>query len=71
MLGIRDILTHPDVDPEGPKTSMDPTDPETEHWYIYIILQRQKVIKKIENSRNHGFSYYFCSIGRIPIRTCD
>ncbi len=28
--------------------------------YIYIILQRLKVIKKSHNSRNHGFSSYFC-----------
>ncbi len=34
------------------------TDPE--HWYIYIILQRYKVIKKLQNSRNQGFSCYFC-----------
>ncbi len=27
--------------------------------YIYIILQRQKVIKKSQNSRNQCFSYYF------------
>ncbi len=28
--------------------------------YIYIIFQRQKVIKKSQNSRNKCFSYYFC-----------
>ena len=28
--------------------------------YIYIIFQRQKVIKKSQNNRNKGFSYYFC-----------
>jgi hypothetical protein len=30
--------------------------------YIYIISQRQKVTKKSQNSRNHGFSYFFCLI---------
>jgi hypothetical protein len=25
-------------------------DPDPEHWYMYIILQRQKVIKKSQNS---------------------
>jgi hypothetical protein len=28
--------------------------------YTYIIFQRQKAIKKSQNSRNQGFSYYFC-----------
>jgi hypothetical protein len=28
--------------------------------YIYIILQRQKVILKSQNSWNKDFSYYFC-----------
>jgi hypothetical protein len=41
-----------------PKKNTDPTDPE--HWYIYIILQELKVIKKLQNSRNQGFSYYNC-----------
>jgi hypothetical protein len=27
---------------------------------FYIILQSQNVIKKSQNSRNQGFSYYFC-----------
>ncbi len=27
---------------------------------MYIILKREKVIKKSQNSRNKGFSYYFC-----------
>ncbi len=31
------------------------TDPDSEHWYIYIILQRKAVIKKLQNSRNRGF----------------
>ncbi len=67
MLRIRDILvssdpyptslTDPDVDPGGPT---DPTD--LEHWYIYIIFRRQKVIKKSQNSGNQGFSYFFCLI---------
>jgi hypothetical protein len=29
-------------------------------WYILIIFQSYKVIKKSQNSRNQGFSYYFC-----------
>ncbi len=37
----------------------DPPDPE-HWWHIYIILQGLKVIKKLQNSRNQGFSYYFC-----------
>jgi hypothetical protein len=38
--------------------------------YIYIILQRLKVIKKSQNSKNQGFSYYFLLYdGRIWIRT--
>ncbi len=47
-----------DADPGGQKH----TDPhaDSEHWYIYIILQRQTVIKKLQNSRNQGFSYNFC-----------
>ncbi len=33
------------------------------YWsYIYIIFQRKKVIKKSQNSRNQGFSYYSCLI---------
>ncbi len=28
--------------------------------YIYIIFQRQKVKKKSQNSKNQGFSFYFC-----------
>ncbi len=28
--------------------------------YIHIIFLRSKVIKKSQNSRNQGFSYYFC-----------
>ncbi len=28
--------------------------------YFYIIFQRWKVKKKSQNSRNQGFSYYFC-----------
>ncbi len=28
--------------------------------YIYIIFQRQKVIKRSQNTRNPGFSFYFC-----------
>ncbi len=27
---------------------------------IYIIFQRKKIKKKSKNSRNQGFSYYFC-----------
>ncbi len=27
---------------------------------MYIIFQRQKLKKKSQNSRNQGFSYYFC-----------
>ncbi len=27
---------------------------------IYITCQREKVIKKSQNSRNQGYSYYFC-----------
>ncbi len=30
--------------------------------YIYIIFQRWRVKKKLQNSRNQGFSYYFCLI---------
>jgi hypothetical protein len=29
---------------------------------IYIIFQKYKTIKKSQNSRNQGFSYYFCLI---------
>jgi hypothetical protein len=38
------------------------TDPDadSEHWYSYIILRRQKVKKKSQNSKNQGFSYYVC-----------
>jgi hypothetical protein len=43
------------MDQGGP---MDPTD--LEHWYIYIILRRQKVIEKSQNSRNKVFSHCFC-----------
>ncbi len=43
---------------------MDPTDPDpdagSEHWYIYIILQRQKVKKKLQKIGNQRFSSYFC-----------
>jgi hypothetical protein len=35
-------------------------DLDPEHWYIYIILPRLEVIKKSQNSRNQGYSYYFC-----------
>ncbi len=28
--------------------------------YIYIIFQKEKVQKKSQNSRDQGFSYYFC-----------
>ncbi len=39
--------------------------------YIYIIFQIQKVIKKSQNSRNQGFSYYFCLLiegsGSVPL----
>ncbi len=40
--------------------------------YIYIIFQRLKVLKTAQNSRNQGFSYFFCLIteesgsGSIP-----
>jgi hypothetical protein len=44
-----------------PKKLMDPgPDADSEHWYIYIILQRYNVIKKLQNSTNQGFSYWFC-----------
>jgi hypothetical protein len=39
---------------------MDPKEPDPEHWYIYIILQRQQVLKKSQNIRNQGFPCYFC-----------
>jgi hypothetical protein len=36
-----------------------------------IIFQREKVIKKSQNSRNQGFSYYFCLMiersGPVPL----
>ncbi len=50
------LLTDPDEDPGGPKHT-DPTDPDadSEHWSIYIILQRQIVIYKLQNSRSQGF----------------
>ena len=39
--------------------------------YIYIIFQRYKVKKKLQNSGNQGFSYYFCLMiegsGSIPL----
>jgi hypothetical protein len=35
---------------------------------IYIILQREKVIKKSHNSKNQGFSSFFLVDGRIWIR---
>jgi hypothetical protein len=28
--------------------------------YTYIIFQRNKIIKKSQNSRNQGFSYFLC-----------
>jgi hypothetical protein len=34
-------------------------------WYIYISLQRQKVKKKSQKSRNQGFSYIFCLLIQI------
>ncbi len=41
--------------------------------YIYIIFQRKKVKKKSKNSRNQGFSYYFCKMieesGSVSRRT--
>jgi hypothetical protein len=40
--------TDPDLDPDA----------DSEHWYIYIIFRRWKVIKKLQNSTNQGFSYY-------------
>jgi hypothetical protein len=49
-------------------------DANSEQWYIYIILQRQKVIKKLQNSRNQGFFLQFLLDDgriRIRIRTCD
>ncbi len=57
-----------DPDPDPPQNVMDP-----QHWffcilllfvsfwrYFYIIFQKWKVKKKSQNSRNQGFSYYFC-----------
>jgi hypothetical protein len=37
------------------------TDPDadSEHWYIFIILQREKFIKKLQNSRSKGFLSFF------------
>ncbi len=43
--------------------------------YIYIILQRKKILKKSQNSINQGFSYFFCLVkegsgsesGSIPL----
>ncbi len=39
--------------------------------YIYIIFQRKKAKKKSQNSRNQGFSTYFCLMiegsGSIPL----
>ncbi len=41
--------------------------------YIYIIFQRLKIQQKSQNSRNQGFSYYFCMMikgsgsGSIPL----
>ncbi len=55
-----------DPDPEPANFVIDLQDPNKNFllitlWrYIYIIFQRQKVIKKSQNSRNQGFSYYFC-----------
>ncbi len=57
MLRIRDILvfsdpqlwqTDPDADIREALKHTNPTDsdPDLEHWYIYIILQKQKVKKK-------------------------
>ncbi len=63
VLGTRDILVRIRIlgsvsylngtDPGGPKTYGS----WNEHWHIYIIFQR---IKKLQNSGNQGFSYYFC-----------
>ncbi len=49
---IRKVRKHTDP------TDLDP-DADTEHWYIYIILQRYKSHKEVTKSRNQGFSYYF------------
>jgi hypothetical protein len=41
LVRIRISTSDPDADPGGPKQT-DHTDPDanSEHWYIYIILQR-------------------------------
>jgi hypothetical protein len=61
VLGIRDILVRIRMRIQEAQKHMDPTDPDaySGHWHIYIILQRKKVLKKLQNS-NQGFSCYFC-----------
>jgi hypothetical protein len=53
-----------------------PTDPDadSEHWYIYIIFQRFKVIKKVTKKyKLRIFLLYLLDDGRIrsSIRTFD
>jgi hypothetical protein len=38
------VTNGPDADPGGPKNTDPDPDADSEHWYI--ILQKQKVIKK-------------------------
>ncbi len=41
--------------------------------HIYIIFQKKKIQKQLQNTRNQGFSYYFCLLieesgsGSIPL----
>ncbi len=46
-----------------------------EGTFFYIIFQSEKVISKLQNSRNKGFSYYFCVMiegsrsGSVPLKS--
>jgi hypothetical protein len=70
VLGTRDILvrrsgssdpylwlTDPDADPEGPKTYGSHGFGKLEHLHHSSKIKSHK---KLQNSRNQGFPYYFC-----------
>jgi hypothetical protein len=51
-------LTDPDADPGGPKTYGSGCG--FEHWYFHHSSKIKSHKEELQNSRNHGFSYYFC-----------
>jgi hypothetical protein len=57
---IRGSIPLTDSDPAIFVSDLQDANKKSFCWYIYIIFQRKKVIKKSQNSRNLGFYRHFC-----------